>query len=199
MNDRRLRIIVGLSLGLVASGCTAGGVVVTTGAAVGLGAAQERGLKGTANDTLISASIREKWFATNFDMFRALEVTTVDGRALLTGNVNDPEMRVEAVRLAWQVDAVKEIINEIHITDQSRFIDGARDIWISTQLRALITFDPTIQSINYSIDTVNGTVYLMGIAQDQSELDRVTHHARNLAYVRRVVSYAVLRSARAKG
>jgi osmotically-inducible protein OsmY len=36
---------------------------------------------------------------------------------------------------------------------------------------------------------VNGTVYVMGIAQSQAEVDRVRDHARQLAYVRRVVSY----------
>ncbi len=37
-------------------------------------------------------------------------------------------------------------------------------------------------------------VYLMGIAQDRTELDRVTNHARNVKYVRKVVNYARLRS-----
>ena len=50
-----------------------------------------------------------------------------------------------------------------------------------------------MQSINYSVETVDGTVYLMGIAQNGSELQRVQDHARNLAYVRKVVSYVRLK------
>jgi osmotically-inducible protein OsmY len=35
----------------------------------------------------------------------------------------------------------------------------------------------------------NGVVYLMGIAQDRAELDRVVDHARNIGLVTKVVSY----------
>jgi osmotically-inducible protein OsmY len=122
-------------------------------------------------------------------MFGKLSTSVSEGRALVTGKVQDPEMRVEAIKLAWQVEGVKEVINEIEVVNTSSITDSARDFWITTQLRGHITFDKDIRSINYSIDTVNGTVYLMGIARTQAELDRVTNHARNLAYVKRVVSY----------
>ena len=53
--------------------------------------------------------------------------------------------------------------------------------------------EQSVQSINYTIDTVQGVVYLMGIAQDDAERQRVIDHARNLAYVDNVVSYIRLR------
>jgi osmotically-inducible protein OsmY len=171
------------------SGCSPVEMAVGAGATVGVAAAQERGIGGTARDTYLSAAIQEKWFASNFDMFSKLSCTVTGRRALLTGKVQDPDMRVEAVKLAWQVEGVTEVINEIEVADQSSLVDSARDYWITAQLRTRITFDRGIKSINYSIDTVNGTVFLMGVAQNQEELDRVTNHARNLAYVRRVVSY----------
>jgi osmotically-inducible protein OsmY len=68
-----------------------------------------------------------------------------------------------------------------------------RDAWVTAQLRIKLTVDGEIKAINYAIDTVNGTVYLMGIAQDSMELERVTAHARNLKYVRRIVSYVRLK------
>ena len=40
---------------------------------------------------------------------------------------------------------------------------------------------------------MNGTVYLMGIAQNQAELNRVKNHARGLDYVRRVISHVRLK------
>ena len=51
-----------------------------------------------------------------------------------------------------------------------------------------------VYSINYTIDTVNGTVYLLGIAQDATELQRVRAHARALDYVRRVISHVRVKS-----
>ena len=39
---------------------------------------------------------------------------------------------------------------------------------------------------------MHGVVYLMGVAQSPDELERVIEHARNIAYVERVVSYVRL-------
>ena len=96
---------------------------------------------------------------------------------------------MDAVRLAWQVEGVKAVINEVSIEDDSGILDLARDKWVTAQLRLKITFDSKVKAINYAIDTVNGTVYLMGIAQNQDELARVRNHARALDYVRRVISH----------
>ena len=169
--------------------CTPVDMAVGAGAATGVAASQERGIVTSAKDTAISFQIQELWFRTNYEMFGKLSTSVSEGRALLTGKVQDPEMRVEAVKLAWQVDGIAEVINEIEVVNTGSLADSARDFWITTQLRGHLTFDKEIRSINYSIDTVNGTVFLMGIARSQAELDRVTNHARNLAYVRRVVSY----------
>ena len=188
------RILLALAaVAVLEAGCTPVDLAIGGVAATGVAAAQERGLTGTARDTALSAAIQELWFRTNFDMFSKLSSTVTEQRALLTGKVQDREMRVEAVKLAWQVQGINEVINEIEVTDTSSLVDSARDVWITTQLRARITFDKDVKSINYSIDTVNGVVFLMGIARDQAEHDRVTNHARNLAYVRRVVSYVRIR------
>ena len=48
-------------------------------------------------------------------------------------------------------------------------------------------------SINYSVETVNGTVYLLGIAQDEAELVRVIEHARGIEDVKQVVSHVVVK------
>ena len=99
------------------------------------------------------------------------------------------EMRLDAVRLAWQAKGMQEVINEIQVDNNSGLMDSARDTWISTQLRTKLTFDSRIHSQNYSIDTVNGVVYLMGLADNQGELDRAIEHARALPNVQRVVNY----------
>jgi osmotically-inducible protein OsmY len=84
---------------------------------------------------------------------------------------------------------VAEVINEIEVVDPGGVEAYAYDVWISTQLRTKLLFDKEIMSINYSVETVGGTVYLMGFAESLDELMRVEAHARNLPYVRRVVSY----------
>ena len=49
-----------------------------------------------------------------------------------------------------------------------------------------------ISDVNYTVETVNGIVYLMGIARSRPELDKVTTHARNIAGVQKVISHVRL-------
>ena len=88
---------------------------------------------------------------------------------------------------------VREVINEINIRDRGDLLHYLKDLRITGQLRFELLRDLAIKDINYSIETQNAVVFLMGIAQDKAELDRVTNHARNISGVTRVVSYAVLK------
>jgi osmotically-inducible protein OsmY len=184
---RLLAVAALLMAGLGLGGC--GAALFGAGATLGIASQQEKGIGGTISDTAIRAEINQLWFHHDVELFQRVRLSVQEGRVLLTGSVPDPDTRVDAVRLAWQADGVREVINEIAVEDTGGIGDWARDRWISTQLRSRLLFDPEIASFNYSIDTVNGVVYLMGVAQSRTELDRVTGHARNLAHVRQVVSY----------
>ncbi len=193
MNQPARRAIFSLGLLLAAgTGLTLGAcapVVVGTGVAVGIAASQERGLKGAASDTKIRLQIDRLWLEESTSLYAKIGLQVQEGRVLLSGQVPGPEARVTAVRLAWQAEDVIEVINEIEIGDKSSLLDAARDEWIGAQLRARMVGDAAIASINYSIETVNGSVYLIGIAQSQAEVDRVVAYAKNIAYVRRVLNY----------
>ena len=186
-------LLLAASAGLALGACAP--VVVGAGVTAGVAAAQERGLKGAAADTKIRLQIDRLWLAESAALFLKINLQVQDGRVLLTGQVPAPEARVTAVRLAWQAEGVAEVINEIGLGDASSLLDAARDQWIAAELRARLLADGAIASINYSIETVNGSVYLIGVAQNQAELDRALTHARNIAYVRRVVDYMRLKTA----
>jgi|GEM_PF-225189 len=174
------------------SACTPVGVGVAAGSTAGVAAAREGGLKGSLEDARISAKINDLWFKHDFQMFTKLNLTVDQGRVLITGVVQKPEHRVEAVRLAWQAEGVKQVINEVKVANSEGITGWGRDTWISGRLRAAILFDKDIQGVNYTIDTVQSIVYLMGIAQNQAELDKVIAHARQVPYVKQVVSYVKL-------
>ena len=122
-------------------------------------------------------------------MVRKLGIEVYESRVLLTGYATNEKMRAEAVRLSWQAAGVKQVLNEIQLETVKRETSLARDSWITTQLKSKITFDRNIYAVNYFIETVNGIVYLLGVAQNQTELDLVRAHARGLSYVRRVISH----------
>lgn len=171
------------------SACTPAGMVVGTGATLGVASMKEGGIRTAADDVRIKALISDLWFKYDLKTFAKLSTTVNQGRVLITGVVQDPDARVEAVRLAWQVDGVVQVINEIRVANSDGFPGYVRDQWITTRLRSAIMFNRDISSLNYSIDTVQGAVYLMGVARDQAELDRVIEAARTIPHVREVVSY----------
>lgn len=128
-------------------------------------------------------------------MFQKLMLQVHEGRALISGNVQKLEMRVAAIRIAWQVDGVKEVIDEVGVREPDDLGGNIQDVMIVQQLRARLLVDRAVRAINYSIESVKGTIYLMGIAQNAAELQRVIDHARDIAYVRRVVSYVRIKDA----
>ncbi len=178
---------------LLNASCSPVGVVAGGAATVGVASAQEGGLSQAASDAKIQLYINDAWIRHDAQMFRKLDMTIKEGRVLLTGVVQKPQQRVDAVRLAWQAPGVKQVLNEITVSESEGVSGYARDTLIGTQLRAKLTFDKDIYSINYSIDCVGGVVYLMGVAQSREELEKVIAHARNIAYVQRVVSYVRLK------
>ncbi len=177
---------------LLLSGCVAVGLAAGAGAAVGVNAAKEGGLNAAVTDESIRIKISDAWFRRDVNMFRKLNLTVNQGRVLVTGVVQKPEDRVEAIRMAWQPKGVKQVINEVRVGDASGIGSYAQDTWVSGQLRTALTFDKYVQSINYSIETVQGTVYLMGVAQSQRELDRAIGIAKRIKGVKEVISYVKL-------
>jgi osmotically-inducible protein OsmY len=190
----RAALLAFLATGVAVLGaCSPVGVGVGAGATAGVVAAQERPVGEAISDTAIDLEINEALFQAHIDdLFREVNVDVVEGRVLLTGTVRDQELVDRAGRIAWKVDGVKQVINEIRVGDDTA-VDSVRDRWITAKLRGHLLSDTDVLDINYSITTVNGTVYLIGIAQNQAELDRVISHARNLEHVRRVVSHVVLK------
>jgi osmotically-inducible protein OsmY len=168
------------------TGCV--GMIIGGAATAGVAAYQERGIKGFAADTETATKVRTKILEADNQLFNDVGVEVYEGRVLLTGRVPSEEKRAEAVRISWSVVDVKDVINEVAVSENP-FSDLANDTWITTKLKSKMTFDKDILAINYSIETVGAVIYLIGIAQDKAELQRVLNHARSIDYVKRVVNH----------
>lgn len=163
------------------------------GALVGSSAAEERGLGGALSDTGIRAKINLLWFDFDPSISEEVELSVREGRVLLTGYLSSPQLQIDAVRLAWQVPGVREVRDETKVGDGTGVRGYAADTWITMQLRSDMLFDGDVESINYSVKTVDGVVYLMGIGQNRDELEKVVNHARGINGVKKVVSYVRLK------
>ncbi|MGO1119584.1 BON domain-containing protein [Rhodovibrionaceae bacterium A322] len=179
--------------------CSPTGMAVGAAATGAVLASQERGIEASFADNSIRVAINEKWFREDLKLYQDVELQILEGRVLLTGQVKDVETRITAVTLAWQTDGVVEVINEIKIHGDPELLDRGRDSLIYRQLLSTLLLDSEVESINYSLNVVGQTVYFLGIAQNQRELDRVIAHAKDQNYVRRVVSYVRLKDTKTSG
>jgi osmotically-inducible protein OsmY len=128
----------------------------------------------------------------NASLLTAADVTVNDGAVLFTGKVKTPEDKVEATKLAWEIKGVREVINELQVTDTSSIKDIAKDLAASATLRGKLIADSEISSLNFSIDVVNGIVYLSGVASTPNEMNKVVSHAERLRFAQEVVNYIIL-------
>ena len=176
---------------LALTACAAPGIVAGA-ATAGLAVAQERSIGAVIDDTAVELQIQHYLLQASDGLFIRVGIEVHEGRVLLTGVVPAPDDRVEAVRQAWQVNGVLEVINEVQVSDRAGITDYLRDAKITSQLRFKMLRDRDISDVNYAVETVNGIVYLMGIARSRPELDKVTTHARNIAGVQKVFSHVRL-------
>ncbi|MEK9706885.1 MAG: BON domain-containing protein [Alphaproteobacteria bacterium] len=184
---------LGLAAAMTLAACSPAGRVVGAGATAGVAASEERGLKGAGNDALIRVEINKAWITEDFDTFNRLNLQIYEGRVLISGRVPNQANADRVVELAWRAEDVREVINEIEIAEGGGLNDFANDALINARLDSELLFDSKISSINYSTRSVAGTVYLLGVAQDREELDRVFRVTRSIPNVKRVVSHVILK------
>jgi len=133
-------------------------------------------------------------FAGKGDMFSQVGVDVSGGRVLLSGTVDEPETRVWAVEIAWKTPGVKGVINEIEIQDMSSLKDFSKDIVIAAQTRAALFHDKDINPANYTVDAINGTLYLMGTPASKDELERTEKIVGKVQGVKKILNRTVGKS-----
>jgi osmotically-inducible protein OsmY len=184
------------ALPLALGGCVGLLVVGGLGAAAGGGyvAAQERGVNGTVDDLAVKTDIEKALLQANPQLQAGVVTTVYEGRVLLTGRVDSQQLKIAAEQIAGKIHDVRALYNELEVAPPENAWNDAQDAWITTRVRSAMVVDSDIRSVNYNVDTADGSVYLIGSARSQGELDRATQIARYVPGVKRVVSYVELRS-----
>jgi osmotically-inducible protein OsmY len=170
------------------TGCVAAATTAATQAAIVT--ADKRSYGTSLDDTIIYTAINEKFL--NADVNDLLINTTINvrrGRVLLTGNVNSEATAQRATELAWQIKGVEEVINEIMVIPDTEIWDTANDIAIKKNLETRLLLTKGVFVIDYSIDVVNGTAYLLGHCHSQAEMNKALNVARTTRGVKRVINH----------
>ena len=185
-----------LAFVLAASAASGGCVplIVGAGGAAAVGASQERGIDAALDDNKIGIEINRRLVEKDADLYNRTSTLISKGRVMLIGYVANERDKQTAARIAGGVPGVLTLHDELRIGKDTSFSESANDSLIASKLRGRLIGDGKIDSVNYSIKTVRGTVYLMGIAQDQAELSRVISQARSVSGVRDIVSHVEIKS-----
>ena len=113
-----------------------------------------------------------------------------EGKVLLVGTVKEEKLVKKAEDIAWNKKNVSEVANYI-VTGKNDLVDYIKDTRISIELKAKLLTDSEISEVNFMNTTENRNLFIMGIAQDQKEMDRVLKHAAEIAGVKKVINLIV--------
>ena len=173
---------------LLFSNCTPQAAIGTASTAVAV-STEERTLGEFVDDTLIKTQIKNLYFDTNEAIFFNVDVEVTQGRVLLTGTVENSDLRIEATRIAWGINGVKTVINELQISNDDNILSFADDFVISAKIKGKLLLNSETEYMNYTVETVNGIVYLIGIARSEEERQFVVDLSREVYGVVDVIEY----------
>ena len=147
--------------------------------------------------TQIDDSIMEKNFTARMLLrdkkyLFAINTKVIDGKFFLTGKVENPEEKLQLTKLAWETLGVRSVRNDIKIKEEFNFKQSAKDLLITSQLRAAIILNKKIKATNYQIDTYKKKIFIYGIAITNDEKDEVIKEAKEILDVEEVIASIIL-------
>ena len=170
---------------LLVNSCTI--VVSTAGSLVGNATTSTRGFSGTIEDTYLMSKIVSKITLMKLSNFSNITVSVNNGKVLLAGNIENQEKRLELIKKVWWIDGVEEVYNELEIGPPISFSEKTEDFIFEAKIEKRLLFEPGIFTNNYSVDVVNGNVYVMGISSDIEEKTKVENFLNNMNDIKKLI------------
>ena len=170
--------------------------IVGVGTAAVAASSTEKGFSTSVADGVIKTKLADKFLRTDVELVEKVSIAVNEGAVLLTGTISTQEKKINATRLAWEIKGVREVVNEVNVTDSASLKTRAKDFAAAAQLRLKIIGDGEVSSLNFSIDVVDGVVYISGVASSEEERARIIELAQELPFAKKVVDYIILSSDR---
>ena len=146
------------------------------------------------DDTIMQKNLNARLALTDKKYFLTIQSEVIDGRIFLSGKVDEPEEKIKITKMAWETKGVRSVKNAISIKGQSNFKSTAKDILITSQLRSALIFNKKTKARNYTLETINKSIYIFGIAMDQEEKNEVINEANKIYDVEEVIPSIYLAS-----
>ena len=172
--------------------CSPANILATGGGSAMVIAEGERSMGAVIDDATIKVNIAAKFINSEDNLFVNISTTVLDGRVLLTGLVDNQEIRIDAVRKVWEVEGVQEVINEIQIGNRATLKEYANDLWINTQAKALAAKAVGLRVVGYNFETIQGKVYIAGITSRPKQLQDLIDAVETIKGVKEIVNYVII-------
>ena len=174
-------------------GCSPPAILATGGSTAMVVAEGDRSFGTVVDDTTIKVNLAAKFLNAGNNLFVDINTTVLEGRVLLTGLVDNQEVRIDAVRLVWEVEGVKEVVNEIDIGNRDTIKDYANDLWINTQARGVAAKTIGLKSVAYNFETIKGRVYVAGISTNSEQTENLIEALKTIKGVKEIINYVIIK------
>ena len=176
---------------LIFTGCvgTSSKGIFGTGVTIAL---DPRSIGTQIDDSVMQKNLGARLILKDKTYILAVNTKVLDGRIFLTGAVENPEEKLQLTKLAWETKGVRSVKNDIKIKEDFNFKQSAKDLLITSQLRAALIFNKKVKSNNYQIDTYKKKIFIYGISLTSEEKSEVINEAKEILDVEDVVASIVL-------
>tara|TARA_B100001540_G_scaffold194942_1_gene171721 strand:- start:191 stop:784 length:594 start_codon:yes stop_codon:yes gene_type:complete len=176
-----------LFLFIIVSGCVGYSSTGVFGTGVSI-ALDPRTIGTQIDDSIMQKNLTAKLLNMDKNNFLSVKSKVLDGRIFITGKVNSVEDKFKITKLAWEIKGARSVKNDLQIKEKFNFKQTAKDILITSQLRAAIISSKKIKAVNYNIDTYKKKIYVYGIAQNEEERAEVIKEAKEILDVEDVIA-----------
>ena len=182
--------VIGLFF-LISTGCVGLSSKGLFGSGVSI-AFDPRSLGTQIDDSVMQKNLSTRMILRDRSYLLSISTNVLDGRIFLTGKVDNPEEKLQLTKLAWETKGVRSVKNDIKIKEEFNFKKSAKDLLITSQLRAALIFNKKIKATNYQIDTYKKKIFIYGISLNSDEREEVISEAKEILDVEDVIASIVL-------
>ena len=145
-----------------------------------------RSLGTQIDDSIMQKSLSIRVAQVNSKYILTVSTKVIDGHIYLNGTVDTVDEKILLTKLAWKIEGVRTVKNNLKVKDKFSLKNEAKDLLITSQIKVALLANKKVKSVNYQINTVNQIIYIFGIAQNEEERREVINEGKQILDVKNV-------------